>query len=107
LSDGERQGDGAPAAGGDFRHDGIRFFLAAAIGEEDVDALAGQVQRGIAAQAAAAAGDQGDFARGRLVFRIHRVRRLRRFHGVLQREVCADPPGACEVKPWYWSTLSR
>ena len=40
----------------------VGFVAALAVGEDDVDAAGGELQCGVAAEAAAAAGDQGDFA---------------------------------------------
>jgi hypothetical protein len=60
----ERQRQGATAEGLDLRGHGVRRRGVFTIGQHDVVAVARQRQRHLGAQAAAAAGDQGDGMRG-------------------------------------------
>lgn len=60
----ERERGGTTACGLDLGDGRLRLVGARTIGEDDVDALAGEVERGVAAEAAAAAGDEGDGASG-------------------------------------------
>ena len=46
----------------DFDEDGFAFCLVLAVGEDHVGAIVGEFQSSVATQAAAAAGDEGDFA---------------------------------------------
>src|SRR5690606_33392174 len=62
ISDVQRQRAGAAAQSLDLGHHLNRLLLAAAISKNDVGAPAGQVKGGIAAQAAAAAGDESNLA---------------------------------------------
>ncbi|MNL20244.1 hypothetical protein D3C87_1414820 [compost metagenome] len=61
LSNIELQHGGAAAEAFNFRDQGLRLIGAAVVGADDVDALGGQMQRGVLAEAAAGAGDQCDF----------------------------------------------
>jgi hypothetical protein len=54
------QGDSLAAHGLDFGDDGLRVLSPALVGEDDVAAAAGDAEGGVAAQAAAGAGDEGD-----------------------------------------------
>jgi hypothetical protein len=56
----ELQRDGAPPQRFDLAHHGVCLGLVALVGEDHVDALFGELQRGVAAEAAARAGDEGD-----------------------------------------------
>src|SRR6185312_3022477 len=60
VADVQLQRDRAAVGGFDRGDHGVGFFAAAAIREDHVGALRGQLQRHVAAEAAAAAGDQGD-----------------------------------------------
>jgi len=59
VGDVELQRDGAPAERLDLAHHRVRLLLVALVGEHDVGALLGELQRDAAAEAAAAAGDDG------------------------------------------------
>jgi hypothetical protein len=67
VADVELQGDCLAPHAFDLGHDGLRAFGAAAIGEDDVAAVAGDADGGVAAKAAAAAGDDRDGAHGCLI----------------------------------------
>ncbi|MCY1347579.1 hypothetical protein D9M69_336940 [compost metagenome] len=56
------QRHGLAAEGPEFGDQGVSLGLAAVVGEDQVMAVAGQVLRGVLAQAAAGAGDQDDLA---------------------------------------------
>lgn len=61
----QRQSHGAAAQRLNLRHDGLRLSGLAAVSQDDVSALRGQVQGHAFTQAAAAAGDDGDGGCGR------------------------------------------
>ena len=58
----ERERNGAAAALFDLRDHGIGLVAPAAVGQDDVDAVRGELERGVAAEAAAGAGDESDLA---------------------------------------------
>ena len=60
----ERQGRRLAAEGLDFGHHGFGFGFFGVVREEHIDAFVGQAQGHVFAEAAAAAGNQGDFRRG-------------------------------------------
>jgi hypothetical protein len=60
----QAQGQGLAAQGLDLGHGGVGLVAAAMVGQDHVAAPAGDVEGGVAAQAAAAAGDQGDLGGG-------------------------------------------
>ncbi|MNE00851.1 hypothetical protein D3C80_932740 [compost metagenome] len=62
FADIQLQHDGTPAVFLDFRGHCPGFVGLAAIGTDDVDALGGEMQGGVLAEATAGAGDEGDLA---------------------------------------------
>ena len=62
LADIELQHRGPSAEAFDLRDQGLGLVCLAVVGADDVDALGGQMQRGVFAEAAAGAGDQCDFS---------------------------------------------
>jgi hypothetical protein len=55
----------------DLGDDGLCVFAAAVIGEDDVAAVTGDAEGGVAAETAAGAGDEGDLGHGQLLWCDH------------------------------------